>query len=216
MIDRKALHIFLLTLAVLLAASLWQLSLLPHPQHVPPVVHTHKWFIRFAQFTAPAGLLMMMTVSLIQWLTAPKETRPAWQRHGARRIVSWCVFWSLMQAFTLGHTMGLVSQNPGPRFGLVFIGIVFMMTGNGFPKVPSQPQRNGFELDPWRQNRMLRFLGRLFFGLGLAFALGGFLLPIEYWQPVFMSLLLTAFAAGIWYGVRLRHESRDKMLGDAR
>jgi hypothetical protein len=217
MIDRKALHIFLLTLAALLAASLWQLSLGPHPQHIPAVVHhTYKSFILFAQFSAPAGLLMMMAVPVIQRLGAPMETRPAWRRWGSKWIVSWCVFWSLMQAFTLGHALSFVSQNPGPRFGLVLIGIIFMMMGNGFPKAPSQPQRNGFELDPWRQNRMLRFAGKLMFGLGLAFALGGFLLPLGYWRPVFSSLMLTALAAGVWYGARLRHEPRNKVLGDAR
>jgi hypothetical protein len=62
---------------------------------------------------------------------------------------------------------------------------------------------------------MFRFIGKLLFGLGLAFALGGVLLPLEYWRPVFLCLMLAALATGIRYGVKLRHEARDKSLGDA-
>ena len=42
---------------------------------------------------------------------------------------------------------------------------------------------------------MLRFVGKLFVGLGLAFALGGILLPLEYWQAVFLCLMLAAVTA---------------------
>jgi hypothetical protein len=52
----------------------------------------------------------------------------------------------------------------------------------------------------------LRFAGKLFVGLGLAFVLGGILLPLEYWKPVFACLMLAALAAGIRYGVQLRRE----------
>jgi len=42
--------------------------------------------------------------------------------------------------------------------------------------------------------------------LGLAFVLGGILLPLEYWNPVFLSLMLAAVTAAIWYSIKLRHE----------
>jgi hypothetical protein len=29
---------------------------------------------------------------------------------------------------------------------------------------------------------------------------------LEYWESVFGSVMLTALAAGIWYGIKLRHE----------
>ena len=74
------------------------------------------------------------------------------------------------------------------------------------PKTPVPPQRNSLELDSWNANRMLRFVGTLIVALGLAFVLGGILLPLEYWESVFASLMLTALAAGIWYGIKLRHE----------
>jgi hypothetical protein len=44
------------------------------------------------------------------------------------------------------------------------------------------------------------------FSLGLAFVLGGILLPLENWESVFGSLMLTSCAAGIWYGIKLWHE----------
>ncbi len=68
------------------------------------------------------------------------------------------------------------------------------------------PRRNSFELDSWKANRMFRFAGKLFVGLGLAFVLGGILLPLESWESVFGSLMLTALAAGLWYRAKLRHE----------
>jgi hypothetical protein len=52
----------------------------------------------------------------------------------------------------------------------------------------------------------VRFAGKLFVGLGLAFVLGGILLPLEYWRPVFLCLMLAAPTAGIWYSIKLRHE----------
>ena len=55
-------------------------------------------------------------------------------------------------------------------------------------------------------SRIFRFGGKLFVALGLVFVLGGILLPLEYWESVFGSLMLTALAAGIWYSIKLRHE----------
>jgi hypothetical protein len=86
------------------------------------------------------------------------------------------------------------------------IGVLFMILGNIAPKTPVPPQRNSLELDFWNANRMLRFVGKLIVALGLAFVLGGILLPLEYWESVFASFMLTALAAGIWYGIKLRHE----------
>jgi FtsH-binding integral membrane protein len=73
------------------------------------------------------------------------------------------------------------------------------------PKTPSPPQGE-LELNTWQVNRFQRVVGKLLFGVGLAFALGGVLLPLEYWSPVFLCLTLAAFAAGIWYRVKLRRE----------
>jgi hypothetical protein len=86
------------------------------------------------------------------------------------------------------------------------IGIMFMILGNIAPKTPVPPQRNNFEPDPWTVSRIFRFGGKLFVALGLVFVLGGILLPLEYWESVFGSLMLTALAAGIWYSIKLRHE----------
>jgi hypothetical protein len=192
------------------AGAVWRLSLLP------------AWGLAgggpvSGLFALPATLLIMLIVPFLQWLTLPRETLPAWRRWSGKWIVSWSVFFALLQVFVLAHSLGLVSP-PALGWGrlfLVYMGIVFMMVGNATPKTPSVPQRNSFELDPWRQNRMFRFIGKLLFGLGLAFALGGVLLPLEYWRPVFLCLMLAALTAGIRYGVKLRHEARDKALGDA-
>lgn len=215
MIDRKPFRIFVLLLLAMTAGAVWRLSLLPSwrlPGGGP--------ISGLSLFTLPATLLFMMVVPFLQWLTMPKETLPSWRRWSGKWIVSWSVLFALLQAFVLAHSLGLVSLSalgppPGPaRAVLVYIGVMFMMMGNATPKTPSVPQRASFELDPWRQNRMLRFAGKLLFGLGLAFTVGGILLPLGYWRPVFLCLMLAALAAGIWYGIKLHHEPRDKALRD--
>jgi hypothetical protein len=199
MIDRKPLRIFCLVLFAMIAADFWQLGRLPA---------NHPALAGLVLFALPASLLMQLAVPLIQWLASPRENLPAWRRWSGKWIVSWSVLFALLQVFVLARALGFASLPAWalPRAFLVLVGIMFMILGNAAPKAPSQPQRNSFELDSWQKSRMLRFAGKLMFGLGLAFALGGVALPLQLLRPVFLSLMLTALAAGIWYGVRLRHE----------
>jgi len=209
MIDRKALWIFIAAFLAMTGASIWQLTLLPDWRHMPPGgPESHKIVSGLLVFTAPVSLLSVMVTPFIQWLAAPKETLPSWRHWSGKWIVSWSVFWVLFQAFTLAHSLGLASlSNLGTaRGGSVMIGVIFMIVGNITPKTPSLSQRNGSQLDSWRLNRIYRFIGKLLVSLGVAFVLGGILLPLEYWQPVFLCLMLAALTAGIWYSIKLRHE----------
>ena len=209
MIDRKSLWIFIAAFLVVTGASFWQLSLLPGWRQVPlGAPHGHNTVRGLLVLAAPVSLLSFMVAPLIQWLAAPQEALPSWQRWSGKWVVSWSVFWVLFQAFELAHSLGMVSlSNLGAaRGGSVVIGIVFMIVGNFMPKAPSLPGSNSSQLDAWRLSRMFRFTGKLFVGLGLAFVLGGILLPLEYWQPVFLCLMLGALTAGIWYSIKLRHE----------
>jgi hypothetical protein len=113
---------------------------------------------------------------------------------------------ALLQAFGMMCSLGIASPSglATARGGSVMIGIMFMILGNIAPKMPVP--RNSLQPDSWKVSRMLRFGGKLLVGLGLAFVLGGILFPLEYWEPVFASLMLAALAAGIWYSIKLRHE----------
>ena len=209
MIDRKALWIFIAVFLAMTGATIWQLSLLPDWRHVPlggPGSHTT--ISGLVLFAVPASLLLFWVSPFIQWLALPKETLPSLRRWSGRWIVSTSVFMAVLQAFVLTRSLGLVSpSNLGvARGGSVMIGVMFLIFGNIAPKVPVPPQRNSFQLDSWKVSRMLRFGGKLFVGLGLAFVLGGILLPLEYWHPVFLCLMLAAVMAGIWYSIKLRHE----------
>lgn len=209
MIDRKALWIFIAAFLAMTGASIWQLTLLPDWRHMSPGgPESHNIVSGLLVFAAPVSLLSVMVTPFIQWLVAPKETLPSWRHWSGKWIVSWSVFWVLIQAFTLAHSLGLASlSNLGTaRGGSVMIGIILMIGGNITPKTPSLPQHNSSQLASWRLNRMYRFIGKLLVGLGFAFVLGGSLLPLEYWQPVFLCLMLAALTAGIWYSIRLRHE----------
>ena len=209
MIDRRALWIFIAAFLAITGASIWQLSLLPDWRQMPlGGPHSHNIVSGLLVFAAPASLLSFMVTPFIQWMAAPQETLPSWQRWSGKWVVSWSVFWVLFQAFELAHSLGMVSlSNLGTaRSGSVMIGIVFMIVGNFMPKTPSLPQSNSSQFDAWRLSLMLRFTGKLFVGLGLAFVLGGLLLPLEYWQAVFLCLMLAALTAAIWYSIKLRHE----------
>jgi hypothetical protein len=209
MIDRKALWIFIAIILAMTGATIWQLSLLPDWRHMPlGVPGSHNTVSGLILFAAPASLLLFMVSPFIQWLALPKEALPSLRRWSGKWIVSTSVFMALLQAFVLTRSLGLVSpSNLGmARGGSVMIGVMFMIIGNIAPKMPVPPQRSSFQPDPWKVSRMLRFGGKLFVGLGLAFVLGGILFPLEYWESVFGSLMLTALAAGFWYSIKLQHE----------
>jgi len=209
MIDRKALWIFIAVILAMTGATIWQLSLLPDWRHMPlGGPGSYNTVSGLVLFAAPASLLLFWVSPFIQWLALPKETLPSLRRWSGKWIVSTSVFMALLQAFVLTRSLGLVStSNLGiARGSSVMIGVMFMIIGNIAPKMPVPPQRNSFQPDPWKVSRTLRFGGKLFVGLGLAFVLGGILFPLEYWESVFGSLMLTALAAGIWYSIKLRHE----------
>jgi hypothetical protein len=209
MIDRRALWIFITAFLAMIGASTWQLCLLPDWRHMPlGGPHSHNIVSALILFTAPASLLSFMLAPFIQWLTAPKEILPSWRRWSGKWIVSWSVFWVVIQAFQLAHALDIVSVSnlDTARGGLVMIGLTFMIAGNFVAKTPSPPQGNSSLLDTWRVSRKLRFAGKLLVSLGLAFVLGGILLPLEYWNPIFLSLMLAAMTAAVWYSIKLRHE----------
>jgi hypothetical protein len=209
MIDRKALWIFIAVFLAMTGTAFWQLSLLPDWRHLPlGGPGSHNTVSGLVLFAAPASLLLFMVSPFIQWLALPKETLPSLRRWSGKWIVSTSVFMALCQGFALTCSLGIVSPSGLgiARGGSVMIGIMFMIIGNIAPKTPVPPQRNSFELDSWNASRMFRFGGKLLVGLGLAFVLGGILLPLEFWESVFGSLMLTALAAGIWYSIKLRHE----------
>jgi hypothetical protein len=209
MIDRKALWIFIAVFLAMTGASIWQLSLLPDWRHMPlGGPHSHTTVSGLILFAAPASLLLSMMSPFIQWLELPKEALPSLRRWNAKWIVSFSVLLGLLQAFVLMRSLGIVSPSglATARGFSVMIGIMFMIVGNIAPKTPVPPRRTSFQTDSWTVSRMFRFGGKLFVALGLAFVLGGILLPLEYWQSVFGSLMLTVLAAGIWYNFKLRHE----------
>ena len=209
MIDRKALWIYIAVILAMTGATIWQLSLLPDWRHMPlGGPGSHNTVSGLVLFAAPVSLLLFMVSPFIQWLLLPRETLPSLRRWSGKWIVSMSVLMALLQAFVLARSLGMVSPSGlgTARGGSVMIGIMFIIIGNITPKMPVPPQRNSFQPDPWTVSRRLRFGGKLFVGLGLVFVLGGILLPIEYWEPVFGSLMLTALAAGIWYSIKLRHE----------
>jgi hypothetical protein len=190
MIDRRTFRITGLIFLAMIAATVWRLSLLPDWQHVPVGRqgdhHTINGLILFAG--APASLLIMMVLPFIPRLlmSDPEQiSLQSWRRWNGRLIVSYAVIIALLQAFVLARSLGFLSLSAPAtaRFALIWIGIMVMWIGNAAPKLQ------------W--NRQLRFVGKLLFGMGLAFIVGSILLPPETWQPAFLCLSLAAFAAAL-------------------
>jgi len=209
MIDRKTLWIFVAAFLATTGAAIWQLSLLSDWRQMPlGGPGSHNSASGLLVFATPVSLLLFMLSPFIQWLALPKESLPSLRRWSGKWIVSTSVVMAVLQVFIVARSMGVVSPSGLgiARGGSVMIGIMFMIMGNIAPKMPVPPRRSSFEIDSWDASRMLRFGGKLLVGLGLAFVLGGILLPSEVWARVFGSLMLTALAAGIWYGVKLRRE----------
>lgn len=209
MIDRKALWIFIAVFIAMSGATFWQLSNLPDWRHLTlGRPGSHNTVSGLVLFVVPTSLLLFMASPFIQWLVLPKEALPSLRRWSGKWIVSTSMLMALLQALVLACSLGLVSPSglATVRGASVLIGIMFMIVGNITPKMPVSSPRDRFEPDSWAVNRMLRFGGKLLVGLGLAFVLGGILLPLEYWEPVFGSLMLAVLAAGIGHGIKLRRE----------
>jgi hypothetical protein len=169
MIDRRTLWIFTAAFIAITGASIWQLSLLPDWRQLPlSGSHGHNIVNGLLVFAAPVSLLLFMVTPFIQWLAAPRESLPSWQRWSGKWVVSWSVFWVLFQAIELAHSLGMVSRSTlgTARSGSVMIGIIFMIVGNFTAKTPSLSQSNSSQFDAWRLSRMLRFTGKLLVGLG--------------------------------------------------
>lgn len=206
MIDRKSLRIFIPVLLAMIASSVWRLALPDWPPADGP--GGHRMIDNLSLFIMPVSLLFFLVSPFILWVASPMESRPSVRRFNGKMIVSWSVFWVVLQGFMLARSLDLVSlSNVGTaRGGSVMIGIIFMIFGNFVPKTPVPTERNSLQPSSWRLSRQYRLLGKLFVGLGLAFVLGGFLLPLEYWEPVFATLMLAAFAGGLWQSIKLRQE----------
>jgi hypothetical protein len=213
MIDRRKLRISGLLLMAMVAATLWRLSLFSDWRHIPlgnPADHHTITGLVF--FAAPASLLIAMVMTFLTTLlisNVPEESMPAWSRWNGRWLVTLGALMALVQAVTLIRSFGILplSAQTVARGVVVFIGIIFMVIGNATPKLPSLTALSGpFRLGPWQENRLLRFVGKLLFGLGLFLATSGILLPPALWSSAFLCLALAAFAAAIWYRIKLRRE----------
>jgi hypothetical protein len=209
MIDRNAFRISGLFLLIMVAATVWRLSLLPDWRHMP--VGGGHAITGLVLFAAPLSLLITMVVPYLPKLLMSDvgDSKQAWGRWNGRWIVSQGAIIVVLQAFILTRSLGAL---PLPaemiaRGTVALMGLMFMTMGNIIPKAPSMPAgADPRALNPWQQSRQMRLIGKLLFGLGLLLAVSGILLPPQLWRPAFLCLGLAAFAVAIWYTVKLRRE----------
>jgi len=88
----------------------------------------------------------------------------------------------------------------------VMIGVLFMIMGNIGAQDARAATAQQLSTRFLKVSRMLRFGGKLFCGLGLAFVLGGILFPPEYWEPVFAPSCWPRWRQASGNSIKLRHE----------
>jgi hypothetical protein len=218
MIDRRALWISIALIVAMVAGTVWRLSLLPD-WHIMPIdgpngTHRINSLMIFSQPFA----LTLATVSLYgrKWLLSGSEEAEApWRRWGTRFLVVFGVLVGLMQAFLLAGSLGYLTMD-GKIFAqatMAATGILMMAAGNTFPKLPWMSMRlRAFRLDPWQQNRHLRFVGKMMVAFGAYFVLLAFALPLFKLLPhrmgfaVIMVPCLGLVAANFWHIAKLKRE----------
>lgn len=213
MIDRKALWIVALGFFAMMAAAFWRISLLPDWSHFPlndpgdPQSRNSIWL-----FVGPLCLLLstVLMFSRRWFASGSEENIQPWRRWSSMKLVPYTGIVLLMQAFILARSLGFGSKLDRLTFAhgiMVLIGLLIVVFGNAMPKMPWLSMRlRPFRLDPWQWNRHLRFMGRATVFLGLFVAIGGPLLPAQWFAPVFFSLWLAMMAASIAYRIKLRRE----------
>ncbi len=211
MIERQAFRFAVAALLVMAAATLWRLSLLAQPP---------RGLALFGWFAMPFFILMQMALApFIRWASPPGTSRPSLRRWSGRTLAAWSVFALVLQLLVLARSLGLFSLSlmDARRALMLVMGVMFMMVGNFVPKTPVPAvSLNPLALDAWQQLRQLRLVGKLGVGVGLGIAMSAILLPLAYWKPVVMGLMLAAFAAAIVHHLRLRREAPRLSSGSAR
>jgi hypothetical protein len=216
MIDRKALWISITALLAMIVAGIWRFSLLADWHHLPlDGPRSSNAVNGLALIVAPLGLLVA-TASMYgrKWFVSGTDdaVRP-WRHWSTMFVIAYCALVGLMQAFIIARSLGYGLAMDRQAFARIFMaatGLLLMVTGNAFPKLPGLSMRlRLFQLNPWQQNRQLRFTGKLMVGLGLVLVLIGIFLPLlspKIVPPLILGPTFAMVAAVCWHRAKLRRE----------
>jgi len=218
MIDRKALWFAITVIIAMVGSTVWRLSLLPDwhmmPLDGPNGTHRANSLIIFSQPLA----LTVATVNMYgrKWVLGDgTEAETPWRRWGTMFVVGFAVLLGSMQAFILASSLGYVTMDwaVASRAAIAATGLLLMVAGNAFPKLPWVPARlRLLQLDPWQQKRHVRFSGKLLVALGLYLVLIAIALPLFKLLPRGMAyavILIPAVmmaAAKYWHIAKLKRE----------
>ena len=213
MIDRKALWISITVILAITAALFWRLSLLPDwhkmPLDGPGSSHTVNGL---RLLIAPASMALTTAVLYARkWFAAGTDDALRPWRHWANIFVIansavLGLFFVVIIARSFGYGLA-VDRLTVARTLTVASGVLTMAMGNALPKMPWLTARfRSFQLDPWQQNRQLRFVGKLMVGLGLFVAIGPLLLQPKMLLPAMLGLWLVMMAAVLWHRAKVRRD----------
>jgi hypothetical protein len=201
MIERKAFWIAWALVIAMLAAAAWRVSLLPDWTHLPrydsngvAISPTSSAVL----LTMPGGVLFIM--ARLAWRArtarAPVESLRPWKKWASIVLVPISVILTLMQAFTIARSLGLLSTMNIAQFTrgiFVVLGLVAMVINNALPKLPWLRSRVAFlNLDPDKGAKFLRLRAWLGFLIGLVVVLGGLFLPLNVMPPIVFSMVIAS------------------------
>ncbi len=219
MIDRKALWFAITVIIAMVAATVWRLSLLPDWHKVPLDGPGSKHFGNGLILLAQPFALTMMTAFMYarKWLAAGScDAMRSWGHWSSKFLVAFCLLEGLMQAFMISRSLGYglaLDRVTTARVSMAAMAVLLLVVGNAMPKLPWLSLRfRLLRLDPWQQNRHLRFQGKLMVGMGLYFLLIAIGLPLLKLLPP--NLVLTVMlapapliaAATLWHRAKIRRE----------
>ena len=208
MIDRKTFWTAMAFVALMLAAAVWRMSLLPDWTQLPrqdlqgaalPPVNS-VWLL-----VSPGAVLFVMAT--LAWRTrtarnAGDALRP-WAKWVDFFLVPYSLILALMQAFIIARSLGLLTGMNVELFvrgGFVALGVLTMVMNNALPKLPWLGSRIAIlDMDPDRGARLTRLRAWLGFSIGLVAVLGGLFLPLKDVPPIIFSLAIAGVIVKLFF-----------------
>jgi hypothetical protein len=197
-------------------AGIWRFSLLADWHHLPLDGPRSNHAVNgLILFLFPI-CLFVATASMYgrKWFaTGTDDAVRPWRHWSTMFVIAYCAIVGLMQAFIIARSLGYGLAMDRLAFARIFMaamGLLLLVAGNALPKLPGLSMRlRLFQLNPWQQNRQLRFTGKLMVGLGLVMMFVAIFLPLLPQKIVLPLILGPTFAmivAVLWHRTQLKRE----------
>jgi len=217
MIDRKTLWITSALAAIMLAAAVWRIALLPDWMEFPVgngrTLH-HSYFALFL-FVPPLWMAFFLgVVEIRRWMArgAAENIRP-WKKWHSLVLISGGVLVTAMQFSIIARSLStgdILNPFAMTRIFTVATGLLMIAAGNRLPKLPWLASRlTILDLPSAKGAELLRFQGWLNVCVGVVFVLTGAFFA----SHLLLVMLSTVTAALIVVQIRRAQLKREQSSG---